>query len=67
MLAPGAYISHPSPVAFERATVTEDQCIFCLKRRKKKNENLGAHMSMKHAGYGLKNREARRWKEKLRN
>lgn len=62
-LADGAYISHASPVQYERATVNEDQCEFCLKRGSK---NLGSHKSMKHGGYGRRNRECRRWRESLR-
>lgn len=62
-LADKAYRSYPSPVQFDRAVVNEDQCGFCKRRGFK---NLGAHMSMMHGGYGVKNRERRRWRESIR-
>lgn len=62
-LAKGAYISASCPVTFERAVVNEDQCVFCLSRSFK---NIGSHMSMKHGGYGLKNRSIRRWRDALK-
>lgn len=46
-LKPGAYISYPSPVFFERCVVPTDQCVFCGKRGWK---NLTGHVRMSHGG-----------------
>lgn len=62
MLTQGAYISRSTLVPFERAVVTEDQCVFCKSRTK---VNVGSHMSMYHGEYGSKNRGRRRWRESL--
>lgn len=55
-LKPGAYISYPSPVLFERSVIATDMCPFCGKRN---FNNLGRHMSMAHGQQAIRARIAR--------
>lgn len=55
-LQAGAFVSYPSPVAFERSVVPTDQCPFCRKRQFK---NLIRHIKMSHGGQSASANKAR--------